>query len=220
MIVATGGPIHVIFFTIVVFFGSFYLINLMLAVVAMSYEEEAEANNAERAKEAEEAAQVKKSQLEEECTIRTNPGPDSPSDEVCGRCQKKMAACQSLETINKISSSAAPLRGATAQQKQQQQQQQQPVPSTSKPRGSLESGSSSLLTGAAAANKDKSSYVVIKARQVGGEIRAIEESTANDEDGKASRIVEHIGRHHRKVSRRELSLPFASNSTHFILNEK
>ena len=39
---------HVIFFTIVVFFGSFYLINLMLAVVAMSYEEEAEANNAVR----------------------------------------------------------------------------------------------------------------------------------------------------------------------------
>ena len=35
-----------IFFTIVVFFGSFYLINLMLAVVAMSYEEEAEANSA------------------------------------------------------------------------------------------------------------------------------------------------------------------------------
>ena len=34
-----------IFFTIVVFFGSFYLINLMLAVVAMSYEEEAEAMN-------------------------------------------------------------------------------------------------------------------------------------------------------------------------------
>ena len=42
MVVATGGPIHVVFFTIVVFFGSFYLINLMLAVVAMSYEEEAE----------------------------------------------------------------------------------------------------------------------------------------------------------------------------------
>ena len=37
-----------IFFTIVVFFGSFYLINLMLAVVAMSYEEEAEANSAVR----------------------------------------------------------------------------------------------------------------------------------------------------------------------------
>ena len=46
MVVATGGPIHVVFFTIVVFFGSFYLINLMLAVVAMSYEEEAELMNA------------------------------------------------------------------------------------------------------------------------------------------------------------------------------
>lgn len=30
------------FFTVVVFFGSFYLINLMLAVVALAYEEEAE----------------------------------------------------------------------------------------------------------------------------------------------------------------------------------
>ena len=39
---ATGGPLQVGFFAIVVFFGSFYLINLMLAVVAMSYEEEAE----------------------------------------------------------------------------------------------------------------------------------------------------------------------------------
>ena len=31
-----------IFFIIVVFFGAFYLVNLMLAVVAMSYEQEAE----------------------------------------------------------------------------------------------------------------------------------------------------------------------------------
>ena len=41
-VMATGGPLQVGFFAIVVFFGSFYLINLMLAVVAMSYEEEAE----------------------------------------------------------------------------------------------------------------------------------------------------------------------------------
>lgn len=39
------GPISVSFFTIVVFFGSFYLLNLMLAVVALSYEEEAEITN-------------------------------------------------------------------------------------------------------------------------------------------------------------------------------
>ena len=30
------------FFVVVIFFGSFYLINLMLAVVALSYEEVAE----------------------------------------------------------------------------------------------------------------------------------------------------------------------------------
>lgn len=39
------------FFTIVVFFGSFYLINLMLAVVALSYEEEAEITQEERRKD-------------------------------------------------------------------------------------------------------------------------------------------------------------------------
>lgn len=41
-VLASCGPISVCFFTVVVFFGSFYLINLMLAVVALSYEEEAE----------------------------------------------------------------------------------------------------------------------------------------------------------------------------------
>jgi hypothetical protein len=41
-VLATCGPISVVFFTVVVFFGSFYLMNLMLAVVALSYEEEAD----------------------------------------------------------------------------------------------------------------------------------------------------------------------------------
>lgn len=45
MVLSACGPISVSFFTIVVFFGSFYLINLMLAVVALSYEEEAEITN-------------------------------------------------------------------------------------------------------------------------------------------------------------------------------
>ncbi|XP_037923835.1 sodium channel protein 60E isoform X3 [Hermetia illucens] len=51
MILATSGPMSVSFFTVVVFFGSFYLINLMLAVVALSYEEEAEITNEERKKD-------------------------------------------------------------------------------------------------------------------------------------------------------------------------
>ena len=40
-VLAVCGPYTLVFFVVVVFFGSFYLINLMLAVVAMSYEEEA-----------------------------------------------------------------------------------------------------------------------------------------------------------------------------------
>ncbi|KAG8232694.1 hypothetical protein J437_LFUL011441 [Ladona fulva] len=51
MVLATSGPISVFFFTVVVFFGSFYLINLMLAVVALSYEEEAEITQEERRKD-------------------------------------------------------------------------------------------------------------------------------------------------------------------------
>ncbi|XP_065216673.1 sodium channel protein 60E isoform X2 [Planococcus citri] len=51
IVLATCGPFSVIFFTVVVFFGSFYLINLMLAVVALSYEEEAEITQEERRKD-------------------------------------------------------------------------------------------------------------------------------------------------------------------------
>ncbi|XP_066905494.1 sodium channel protein 60E [Halyomorpha halys] len=51
MVIASCGPFSVIFFTVVVFFGSFYLINLMLAVVALSYEEEAEITQEERRKD-------------------------------------------------------------------------------------------------------------------------------------------------------------------------
>lgn len=51
MVLATCGPMSVVFFTIVVFFGSFYLINLMLAVVALAYEEEAEITQEERRKD-------------------------------------------------------------------------------------------------------------------------------------------------------------------------
>nr|AAK01090.1 putative BSC1 sodium channel protein [Blattella germanica] len=51
MVLPSCGPISVVFFTVVVFFGSFYLINLMLAVVALSYEEEAEITQEERRKD-------------------------------------------------------------------------------------------------------------------------------------------------------------------------
>ncbi|XP_053406003.1 sodium channel protein 1 brain-like isoform X3 [Mercenaria mercenaria] len=49
-VLQTSGPWNVIFFIIVVFFGAFYLVNLMLAVVAMSYEQESEAAGKEKRK--------------------------------------------------------------------------------------------------------------------------------------------------------------------------
>ena len=35
----TAGPWHILYFMINIFLGSFYLINLILAIVAMSYDE-------------------------------------------------------------------------------------------------------------------------------------------------------------------------------------
>ncbi|CAH1797368.1 unnamed protein product [Owenia fusiformis] len=53
-VISANGPWNIIFFWFVVFFGAFYLVNLMLAVVTMSYEEEA--TNAGKEKEREQAA--------------------------------------------------------------------------------------------------------------------------------------------------------------------
>ncbi len=35
----TAGPIHIFFFIVNIFLGSFYLVNLILAIVATSYDE-------------------------------------------------------------------------------------------------------------------------------------------------------------------------------------
>ncbi|XP_077988400.1 sodium channel protein 1 brain-like isoform X2 [Glandiceps talaboti] len=54
-VLRSQGPWHVLFFMVVVLFGSFYLINLMLAVVSMSYTEEAERQQEEKRKKKEHA---------------------------------------------------------------------------------------------------------------------------------------------------------------------
>ena len=38
-VIRANGPLHVMFFIIVIFMGSFYLVNLILAIVAMSYDD-------------------------------------------------------------------------------------------------------------------------------------------------------------------------------------
>ncbi|PRD29625.1 UNVERIFIED_CONTAM: para [Trichonephila clavipes] len=57
MVLKTAGPWHMCFFVVIIFLGSFYLVNLILAIVAMSYDElQKKAELEEEAIAAEEAA--------------------------------------------------------------------------------------------------------------------------------------------------------------------
>ena len=53
-----AGKTYMIFFVVVIFLGSFYLINLILAVVAMAYADQNEATIAEAKQKEEEYAQI------------------------------------------------------------------------------------------------------------------------------------------------------------------
>src|SRR5882757_1566552 len=56
MVLRTAGPFHLVFFIVVIFLGSFYLMNLILAIVAMSYDELQKKAEEEEAAAAEEEA--------------------------------------------------------------------------------------------------------------------------------------------------------------------
>ena len=79
----TAGPLHILFFLVNILFGSFYLVNLILAIVAMSYdtlqreaEEEAarELEELEAIKEAEEAALAEAEAAAEEAAAAATEG--------------------------------------------------------------------------------------------------------------------------------------------------
>lgn len=53
-----AGKTYMIFFVVVIFLGSFYLINLILAVVAMAYAEQNQATIAEAKQKEEEYGQI------------------------------------------------------------------------------------------------------------------------------------------------------------------
>ncbi|XP_055382360.1 sodium channel protein para isoform X10 [Condylostylus longicornis] len=71
LVLRSAGPWHMLFFIVIIFLGSFYLVNLILAIVAMSYDElqkkaeEEEAAEEEAIREAEEAAAAKAAKLED-----------------------------------------------------------------------------------------------------------------------------------------------------------
>uniref|UniRef100_A0A3P8SPB2 Sodium channel protein n=1 Tax=Amphiprion percula TaxID=161767 RepID=A0A3P8SPB2_AMPPE len=67
-----AGKTYMIFFVIVIFLGSFYLINLILAVVAMAYAEQNEATIAEAKQKEEEYAQILETLKKREEEIHLN----------------------------------------------------------------------------------------------------------------------------------------------------
>ena len=68
LVLRSAGPWHMLFFIVIIFLGSFYLVNLILAIVAMSYDELQKKAEEEEAAE-EEAIRVSK----EVCIEYLNP---------------------------------------------------------------------------------------------------------------------------------------------------
>ncbi|XP_043241966.1 sodium channel protein para-like isoform X3 [Amphibalanus amphitrite] len=63
LVLRTAGPMHLVFFIVVIFMNSYYLLNLILAIVAMSYDQLERRAADERA--AEEAAMAERERLED-----------------------------------------------------------------------------------------------------------------------------------------------------------
>lgn len=63
LVLRAAGPWHMLFFIVIIFLGSFYLVNLILAIVAMSYDELQKKAEEEEAAE-EEAIRVSRSPVE------------------------------------------------------------------------------------------------------------------------------------------------------------
>lgn len=62
LVLRSAGPWHMLFFIVIIFLGSFYLVNLILAIVAMSYDELQKKAEEEEAAE-EEAMRVSSDQF-------------------------------------------------------------------------------------------------------------------------------------------------------------
>lgn len=68
LVLRSAGPWHMLFFIVIIFLGSFYLVNLILAIVAMSYDELQKKAEEEEAAE-EEALRVSTTNVAVFCCI-------------------------------------------------------------------------------------------------------------------------------------------------------
>ncbi|XP_058457331.1 sodium channel protein para isoform X46 [Malaya genurostris] len=133
LVLRSAGPWHMLFFIVIIFLGSFYLVNLILAIVAMSYDElqkkaeEEEAAEEEALREAEEAAAAKQAKLEAHAAAAAaaaNPEiAKSPSDFSChsyelfvgqeksnddNNKEKMSIRSEGLESVSEITRTTAP----------------------------------------------------------------------------------------------------------------
>lgn len=74
LVLRAAGPWHMLFFIVIIFLGSFYLVNLILAIVAMSYDELQKKAEEEEAAE-EEAIRVSRNPVESSTDLKTPNGP-------------------------------------------------------------------------------------------------------------------------------------------------
>lgn len=68
-VLRSAGPWHMLFFIVIIFLGSFYLVNLILAIVAMSYDELQKKAEEEEAAE-EEALRVRNHETRSPCGLK------------------------------------------------------------------------------------------------------------------------------------------------------
>uniref|UniRef100_A0A4W6FZ25 Sodium channel protein n=1 Tax=Lates calcarifer TaxID=8187 RepID=A0A4W6FZ25_LATCA len=114
---AAGKP-YMMFFVLVIFLGSFYLVNLILAVVAMAYEEQSQATIKE-AKEKEEEFQAMMEQLkrqQEEAQVHT-----SGAAAETGEVTDKAGGIESSSDTSKFSSKSAKERRNRRRKKKEEE---------------------------------------------------------------------------------------------------
>ena len=104
MVLRTTGPWHCIFFMFNIFLGSIYLINLILAIVAMSYDDlQKKASEEETAAAEEEAAYQEQQRLAEEEQANSNVRGGYMSKALQRR---KSRRASSVRTVSNFSSAA------------------------------------------------------------------------------------------------------------------
>ncbi|XP_011504558.1 PREDICTED: sodium channel protein para [Ceratosolen solmsi marchali] len=88
LVLRSAGPWHMLFFIVIIFLGSFYLVNLILAIVAMSYDElqkkaeEEELAEEQAIREAEEAALAKENKLAAQAEAREAAAAAAAADQI------------------------------------------------------------------------------------------------------------------------------------------